>query len=157
MAVGSAQIPFFACRAVGLGGQQRGGAVLVGDIGGETNASPCASSCALHRMLGARDEDEGGLAAVTVGRVVLAAQRDVAAGDDRRQRRGALGLVGRDRLDAGKPDLAAVVEAKAARIDHGGDAAFALRLERAGRRERWRCPQAAATPAPRAAAVAGFD
>ena len=39
------------------------------------------------------------------------------------------GLVGSDRLDAGEADLAAVLEAKAARIDHGGDAAFALRLE----------------------------
>ena len=39
------------------------------------------------------------------------------------------GAVARDRLDAGEPDLAAVVETKAARIDDGGDAAFALRLE----------------------------
>ena len=46
------------------------------------------------------------------------------------------GLVGRDRLDAGEPDLAAVLQAKAARIDDGGDAALALRFERASRRDR---------------------
>ena len=34
-------------------------------------------------------------------------------------------------LDAGEADFAAVFEAKAAPIDHGGDAAFALRLQRA--------------------------
>ena len=34
-------------------------------------------------------------------------------------------------FDAGEADFAAVFEAKAARIEHGSDAAFALRLERA--------------------------
>jgi catechol 2,3-dioxygenase-like lactoylglutathione lyase family enzyme len=37
----------------------------------------------------------------------------------------------RGRLDAGEADLATVLQAKAARIDHGGDAALTLRLERA--------------------------
>jgi hypothetical protein len=40
-------------------------------------------------------------------------------------------LFGRDRLDAGEADLATILQEKAARIDHGGDAALALRLERA--------------------------
>ena len=44
----------------------------------------------------------------------------------------AAGLVGSDHaLDAGEADFAAVIEAKAASVDHGGDAAFALRLQRA--------------------------
>jgi hypothetical protein len=47
---------------------------------------------------------------------------------------GALCLV--RRLDAGKADFAAIIEAKAARIDHGTNAAFALRFERATRSER---------------------
>ena len=55
-------------------------------------------------------------------------------------------LVGRDRLDAGEADFAAILQAKAARIDHLGDAAFALRLEGASRRggradARRRCSQ----------------
>ena len=45
----------------------------------------------------------------------------------------AVGVFGRDRLDAGEADLAAILQAKAARIDHLGDAAFALRREGASR------------------------
>ena len=36
-----------------------------------------------------------------------------------------------DSLDTGEADFAAVVEAEAACVDHGGDTAFALRLKRA--------------------------
>jgi hypothetical protein len=39
------------------------------------------------------------------------------------------GLLRGDRLDAGETDLAAVLQAKAARIDDGRDAALALRLK----------------------------
>jgi hypothetical protein len=41
------------------------------------------------------------------------------------------GPVGSTTLDAGETDFAAVFEAKAAPIDHGGNTAFALRLEQA--------------------------
>jgi hypothetical protein len=42
-----------------------------------------------------------------------------------------LALFSHHRLDAGEANLATVLQAKAARIEHGGDAALALRLERA--------------------------
>jgi hypothetical protein len=57
-------------------------------------------------------------------------QRHVAAADDGGQCGSDSGLIGSSSFDAGEADLAAVFEAKAARIDHGGDAAFTLRLER---------------------------
>ena len=64
-------------------------------------------------------------------------QRHIVAGDKSRQRRGAVlpGRGRRDRFDAGETDLAAILEAKAARVDHGGDASFALRREGATGRE----------------------
>ena len=90
-----------------------------------------AQQLALHRAFRAGHEDKGALAAVAVRRVVVAMQRHVAAGDDGGQRCRCRWPVGSPRLDAGEADFAAVVEAKAARIDHGGDAAFALRLKQA--------------------------
>jgi hypothetical protein len=97
------------------------------------NSLALRQKLALHQGFGGRVKHEGGLAAVTVGRVILAAQRHVAAGEDRRQRRSARGLFGHDRLDAGKNDLAAVGQAEGARIDDLDDAAFALRFECASR------------------------
>ena len=90
----------------------------------------------LHGGLRGGEKDEGGLAAVTVGRVVLSRQGHLAPGDDRRQRRNIFRFFGSHRLDAGENHLAAVLEAKAARVDDGGDAAVALRLKRATRRDR---------------------
>ena len=128
MAAGSAQVPFLACRA-SASAAARSAAQSLSVTSVETSASPRPKQLALHRRFGAGEEHEGRLAAVAVRRVVLAVQRHVAPGDDRRQRRGALVLSDRGRLDAGEADLAAVVEPKGARVDHGGDAAFALRLE----------------------------
>jgi hypothetical protein len=63
----------------------------------------------------------------------------------RRQRRGAIlpGRSRRDRFDAGETDLAAILEAKAARVGHGGDASFALRREGACRSDERRGDQRA--------------
>ena len=70
-------------------------------------------------------------AAAGVRRVVFAMQRHMAPADEGRQRSPAAGLVRSGLLDPGETDFAAVIKAKAAPVDHGGDAAFALRLERA--------------------------
>src|SRR5882757_6697378 len=118
-----------------LGRQQDGGAVLVGEIGRGERFALCQQH-GLHRICGAIEEHEGRLTAIAVGHVVLAVQRHILTGDDRRQRGGAVRQVARDGLDAGKADFATIGEAKAARIDHRGDAAFALLLKRAWRRRR---------------------
>jgi hypothetical protein len=87
------------------------------------------------QSFGSREKHEGGLAAVSIGRVVFATQFYFAAGQDPGQCRCAVrrGFLRRDRLDAGKPNLAAVLEAKGARIENRGDAAPALRFEGASR------------------------
>ena len=90
-----------------------------------------AEHLALHGCFRVIREDKGWLAAVAVRRVVFAMQRHMTSADEGRQRDPAVGLVRSGPLDPGEADFAAVVEAKAASIDHGGDAAFALRLERA--------------------------
>ena len=56
-------------------------------------------------------------------------QRHLAAGGDGGKGCPAAGPVGSTTLDAGEADFAAVFEAKAERIDHGGDAPFALPLQ----------------------------
>jgi hypothetical protein len=80
------------------------------------------------------------------------------AGDDRRECRGLdrLAVAARDRLDAREDDVAAVSEAKAARIGDLGDAAFALRSEGAVGRDHGidRCHQQQATKRDRGAARA---
>ncbi|WP_456625180.1 hypothetical protein [Bradyrhizobium sp. URHC0002] len=58
-------------------------------------------------------------------------QRHVAAAGDGGQCGAVPHLVGSSLLDPNEADFAAVIETKAAPIDHGGDTAFALRLERA--------------------------
>jgi hypothetical protein len=47
-----------------------------------------------------------------------------------------LAFSGHDRLDAGEADLATVLQAKGARIDHSGDLALTLRFEGASGRDR---------------------
>jgi hypothetical protein len=81
--------------------------------------------------------------------------------NDRSQRRCAVRicLFTRHRFDAGKPHLAAILEAKAARIDDSSDAAFTLRFEDASRRDcrigggkhkaAWQCRHGKSDPAPR--------
>ena len=90
----------------------------------------------LHGGLRGGEKGEGGLAAVTVGGIVLSRQGHLAPGDDRRQRRNISRFFGSHRLDAGENHLAAVLEAKTAGVDDGGDAALALRLKGATRRDR---------------------
>ena len=90
-----------------------------------------AEQFALHGVLRAGHEHKGGLAAIAVRRIVVAMQRHLTAGGDGGQGGSAIGPVGSTTGDAGEADFAAVFEAKASRIDHGGDAAFALRLQRA--------------------------
>ncbi|WP_312014361.1 hypothetical protein [Bradyrhizobium sp. AUGA SZCCT0283] len=58
-------------------------------------------------------------------------QRHVATAGDGGQRSVVPRLVGSRLLDSNEADFAAVVETKGASIDHGGDTAFALRLQRA--------------------------
>src|SRR5437667_726055 len=116
----------FGLARLGLRGSQDRGTVLVGHGAGEQRLA-LRQKLTLHQSLGGREKHEGGLAAITVGGVVLAAQGHVAAGQDRRQRRYAPGFFGDDRFDAGEADLAAVSQAKGARIDDLDHAAFALR------------------------------
>ena len=71
------------------------------------------------------------MAAIAIRRIIFAMQRHLAVGGDGGQGGPAAGPVGSSTLDAGETDFAAVFEAKAAAIDHGGHAAFALRLRRA--------------------------
>src|SRR2546430_2762123 len=159
MAVGSAQVPRLAWRASASAAvRTEAQSLLV--TAPENSASPCAKSRPCTGGLGGGEKHEGGLAAVTVGGVVLAAQRHVASGQDRRQRRCAPGFFCHGRLDAGKKDLAAVGQTKGARIDDLDDAAFALRFECASRgggrtsgggnkdetARRQRCGPSAATP-----------
>jgi hypothetical protein len=93
------------------------------------NSLAAAQQFALHRMFRARHEHKGRLAAIAIRRVVVAMQCHLAAGGDGGQSGPAAGPVGSTTLDAGEADFAAVLEAKATRIDHGDDAAFALRLK----------------------------
>ena len=153
MAAGSAQIPRLACRAVGLGGRQARGAVLVGHVGRDQRLAlrqqlrlhrACRSRRETRRRAGGRNGPACRLrrASVTSRPAMIADSAAVRFA----------WFVGRDRLDAGEADLAAVLEAKAARIDHRGDAAFALRLERAAGRDARGCvDDAARTPQPTSA------
>ena len=102
-------------------------------ISADTNAAPCASRSAWTGISEpARKAKAGCLPAVTVGRVVGAAQGDVVVGDEGRQRRGAVRFrrLRSGRLDAREQDLAAIGEMKAAAVDDIGNVAFALR---------WKC------------------
>jgi hypothetical protein len=76
-------------------------------------------------------EHKGTLAAIAIRRVVVAMQRYLAAGGDGGQCGPGASPVGSTTLDAGETDFAAVFEAQAARIDHGGNTAFTLRLKQA--------------------------
>ena len=130
MAVVSAQMPNLASRAAPLGGGQRRSAIFLGYIGRKQRLA-AAHQFALHRVFRAGHEHKGALAAIAIRQIVFAVQRHLAAAGDGGQRGPAAGPVGSSVRDAGEADLAAVFEAKVARIDHGGDAAFTLRLERA--------------------------
>ena len=130
MAAGSPQTPRLAWRAVASAAVRTAAHSLSVTVA-ETSASPCASSSACTEVLGGNQEHEGGLAAIAIGRVVFPAQLTsrsfriaVSAGA-----RFAAGLLRGDRLDAGETNLAAVLQAKAACIDDGGDPALALRFE----------------------------
>ena len=81
MAEGPAQMPFFASRPAASAASSAAAHVLVGNVcGGERLA--LRQQARLHRVVFIRDEDKGGLAAVTIRRVVIAAQGDVATGDE---------------------------------------------------------------------------
>ena len=71
------------------------------------------------------------MAAIAIRRVVFAMERHIAAADDGDQRSAVPRPVSSSLLDPDEADFAAIIETKAAPIDHGGDAPFALRLKRA--------------------------
>ena len=101
--------------SLGFGRQQGGCAGLFGDLAGY-QCGAFLQQQALHRCFAAGQEDERALSAVTIGRIVLATQAHILAGDDRRQISGSVCFrgIGGNRLDAGELDLAAVGEAEAA-------------------------------------------
>jgi hypothetical protein len=130
------------CRR--LGGQKRGGAVLVAHGGGNKSLA-LRQKFALYQRLVRQPPDKGCLTAITVRRVVFSAQSDVAPskqGGERLRVPGA-GLLRESRLDSGKTHVASIFQAEAACIDNSGYTAVALSFERArcrrGRPGRTRC------------------
>jgi hypothetical protein len=85
----------------------------------------------LNQGTGSAEEDESGLPAVPVRRVVLAAQDHVPSAHDGRECRGAVGFARpwRGLFDAGQSDLAAIGKPNAAAIDDISDMAFAQRFQ----------------------------
>ena len=84
MAVGSAQIPYLACRAAASAAASAA-AQSLSVTSAETSASPRRSSSLCTGVSEPSDEHKGRLAAVAVRRVVFAAQCHVAAADERRE------------------------------------------------------------------------
>lgn len=130
MAEGCAQMPNLASRAARSAASRAAGAIFICDINGGQRLAT-AQYFTLHRVLRAGHEYNGSLAAIAIRRIIIAVQRHLAASGDGSKGRPAAGPVRSATLDTGEENLAAVVEAKAARIDRGGDAPFTLLLQRA--------------------------